>query len=144
MEIVVGAPGVLLECSVVSVDMQPTFDDLAGLNIPAQEAGVRVGDYDAGSALLQVAVKLLGLVHGKRDKGIVEVAGLRRSNTRRVEILELLQLVALHHREVAVLAVEDDIVDADCDGSRGCGYQRSAGGEGKNLSGVHVEEMTAS
>lgn len=112
-----------------------TLDDLAGLNIPAQEAGVGFGDDDAGSTLLKTALRLAGagLVGRESDEGVVQVVGLRGSNARLAKLLELLKLIALHHCEAAIFAVEDDVVHTNGDGSWGCSDQSSAGSESEDL-----------
>lgn len=117
------------------MNKKPTLDDLASLYIPAQEAGVGVGNDDAGSTLLQTTLRLAGarLVGRQSDEGVVQVAGLRGSNARLAKLLELLKLITLHHCEAAILAVEDDVVDTNGDGSWGCSDQSSAGGESEDL-----------
>lgn len=124
-----------------------TLDDLAGLHVPAQEARVRVGDDDAGGALLQSGAGIgsgLRCVAGEGDEGVVEVAGLGGSDAGLADRLQLLEVGSLHLLEAAIFAVEDDIVDTDCDGCGSGRDQSGARSEGEDLGEVHVERVTGS
>ena len=146
MVIVVGAPWPTVSTWRTCKEQHSrlTFHDLAGLNVPAQEAGMWVGDNQASGAFSECAFRAARLVARDSNQSVVEVARLRRRLPGLTESPELVEVVALHHLESAVSAEEDNIVDADVDRSWSCSNQCSAGGKSKDLSEVHCELETES